>query len=86
MGSINPWDATYSKINKDVTFSLPLSLPQIFFHYSELGVDTEPSIEVGESVEFHVQNRQVSDPLPCVCVISDDPLPYMLLCALELVD
>ena len=50
-------------------FMFPISPPspssfrsclQIFFHYSELNKDAESNIEIGSSVDFIMQNRQVS--------------------------
>ena len=39
-----------------IVFSFSL---QIFFHYSELSKNAESELEIGSSVEFTVQNRQV---------------------------
>lgn len=42
------------------TSSLSPPCLQIFFHYSELNKDVESDIEIGSSVDFVMQNRQVS--------------------------
>ena len=40
-----------------------LFLPQVFFHYSELVKGSESDMVLGASVQFTIQNRQVS-PVP----------------------
>ncbi len=41
---------------------------QIFFHYSELSKNAESELEIGSSVEFIIQNRQVGVLIRCVGV------------------